>query len=131
MTDFLVTQSSDGGELFDPYAVTNELETAVYLSLFSASARLWFGDFDAQTVPSRVESKFYNFTRGASMSSANLIEAEKLANQDLSWLKQQTGVQSVNAELSASNLRKVDILITIQTNDTQQSINLKAKWGAD
>lgn len=101
------------------------------MSLFSASSRLWFGDFDAQTVPARVESKFYNFTRGVSMSSANLVEAEKLANQDLGWLKQQTGIQSINAELSATNLREVDILITIQTNDTQQAINLKSKWGAD
>jgi len=131
MTDFLITQSSGGGELFDSYAVTDELETAVYLSLFSASARPWFGDFDAQTVPARAVSTFYNFTRGVSMSSANLIEAEKLANQDLSWLKQQTGVQSISVELSAGNLREVDILITIQTNDTQQAINLKSKWGAD
>lgn len=133
MTDVLLQQTNDGGEITyinGNVETTNGLEVAVYLSLYggnkddsgssSDDALQWWGNFDEVEPEKTYRSEFQNLVQGLSNVAANLLRIEDAAGRDLKWMVD-TGVATsveVNATVPAYNTLQVDILIAVSESES-------------
>lgn len=110
MTDFLLIQTPDGGELpienGEP-AMTDGIETAVFLSLFGGnsddpglpgnSQKQWWGNLVEGDAKGHYRSRTQYLLRTLPSTSGNLRRIEDAALTDLAWM-----VEELGAEISVS-----------------------------
>ncbi len=129
MTDVLLRQTNDGGEI----TVENGLvlmsdgyETGAYLSLFGgnqddagddASARLqWWGNLDETEAASRYRCETqYLLSSGLPAVPSNLRRFEQAASRDLAWFVETGNARSVAVSASIPALNRVRFEVTIIT----------------
>jgi phage gp46-like protein len=128
MTDVLLQQTNDGGEITyvngNPIT-TDGLEVAVYLSLYGgnknddgtdATAHLqYWANFDETVPEKRYRSEFQALSQGLSNVAANLLRLEEAAKRDLQWLLD-TGIATaieVSASVPAVKTLQLDVTIDV------------------
>lgn len=116
MTDALLTQTADGGELQienGELALTDGIETAVYLSLFGGneddpglpgnSKKEWWGNLSEADSKRRYRSRTQYLLRRLPATSGNLRRFEDAARADLAWMVEELGAEiSVAASLPSA-----------------------------
>lgn len=127
MTDVLLRQSEDGGEITlqgGLLLLAEGLETAVYLSLFGAneddpgdvdSPLQWWGNL-LEAEPERAyRSETQYLLKSLPAIPANLRRIEQAAARDLQWMLDTDNAQSVTVEATIPALNRVQINLTIIT----------------
>lgn len=127
MTDILLRQTDDGGEITIENGLallSDGYEQAVYLSLFGgneddpggADTRLQFwGNLIEADQNAMDRSETQHLLRSIPAVPANLRRIEQAAERDLAWMVQAGVALSVTAEASIPRLNHVALKVTIQT----------------
>jgi phage gp46-like protein len=126
MTDVLLRQTNDGGEITVENGLTlmaDGLETAAYLSLYGGNLEdagdnaskpvQWWGNLDETEPESVYRSETQHLMRALAAVPANLRRFEQAALRDLAWFVD-TGVAlsvDVSARIPALNRVKLDVTI--------------------
>lgn len=135
MTDVLLRQSNDGGEITIQgglLLMSEGLETAVYLSLFGGNeedpgeaelALQWWGNL-LEAEPERAyRSETQFLLRALPAIPINLRRIEQAAARDLQWLLDTETAQSVAVEATIPTVNRVRLGLEIVTA-TGQTIEL-------
>ncbi len=131
MTDVLLRQTNDGGEitLDNGLVLMSEgLETAAYLSLFGgnqddaadgASERLqWWGNLDEVDRARTYRSETQFLVQSLPAVPRNLRRVEQAASRDLAWMLASGVATSVNVSASIPALNRIRLEVTIVTPTT-------------
>lgn len=131
MTDVLLRQSPDGGEITIENGLmlmSDGLEAAAYLSLFggnqddagdAASEReQWWGNFDEPEATSTYRSETQYLLASIAAVPSNLRRIEQAAARDLGWMLAAGVAKSVTASASIPALNRVRLDVTIVTLKT-------------
>ena len=128
MTDVLLRQSNDGGEITVEAGLvlmSEGLETAAYLSLFGgnlddsgdpATDRLqWWGN-RGEVEPNRVyRSETQHLIRALPAVPRNLLRIEQAAARDLAWMIAAGVAKGVVVSASIADVNRVTLAVTIVT----------------
>lgn len=128
MTDVLLRQSNDGGEITVESGLVlmaEGLETAAFLSLFGgneddgaddATERLqWWGNL-AEPEPDRTyRSETQHLIRALPAVPRNLLRIEQAATRDLAWMIAAGVAKSVAVSASIPDVNRVAVAVTIVT----------------
>lgn len=131
MTDVLLRQSNDGGEisLENGLVLMSEgLETAAYLSLFGgnqddagdvASDRLqWWGNIDEVEPARTYRSETQHLLQSLPAVPRNLGRVEQAASRDLAWMLETGLATSIEVATSIPALNRIRLEVTIVTPTT-------------
>lgn len=138
MTDVLLEQSDDGGEMTIEsglVALTDDFRSAVYLSLFGGnedddgldSSAQWWGNLDEADPAKRYRSRTEYVLQTLAPSSANLLLLEDAVRADLQWLLDSGAVKEVEAVASIPALNKVSLVAIINGDLTVKYLE---NWAA-
>lgn len=132
MTDVLLRQSNDGGEITlegGLLLLSEGLETAVYLSLFGGNeddpgdgdtTLQWWGNL-LDTEPERAyRSETQYLLASLPAIPANLRRIEQAAARDLKWMLDTKNAQSVSVEATIPSLNRVRLGVSIVTATDQR-----------
>lgn len=132
MTDVLLQQSNDGGEITlqgGLLLLSEGLETAVYLSLFGGneddpgdvdSPLQWWGNL-LEVEPERsYRSETQYLLKSLPAIPANLRRIEQAAARDLQWMLDTENAQSVTVEATIPALNRVQLDVTVITTAGQR-----------
>jgi phage gp46-like protein len=132
VTDVLLRQTNDGGDIEirgGLLAMSEGLETAVYLSLFGGNeddpggadtSQQWWGNL-LDVEPERAyRSETQALLAGLPALPANLLRFEQAAERDLKWLLDTGAAQSVTAEATIPAVGRVLLAIVIILPDGQR-----------
>jgi phage gp46-like protein len=139
--DILFRATADGGEISyveGQPEMTTDLSNLVYLALFGGNAEddgtaatekfQWWGNF-IEAVPSRrLRSRTQNVLRGAAITPGDLPRFEDAILQDLQFIKLDKIASSINAEISITAPKRLEIEITIDAEGSQQNFTLVPNW---
>lgn len=143
MTDVLLTHTPDGGEITienGRVALTNGIETAVYLSLFGGNEEdsgaqgddriQWWGNL-TETDPARIyRSETQHLLRSIPAISANLRRIEGAVGRDLAWMAGDV-VAAANVTASIPGLNRIHIDIQLELADGRRvPLVFEEAWGA-
>ena len=114
--------SVDGGIV----AMDGGLNTSVYLSLFggnyddsgAADDIQWWGNIDETVTDSKQRSETQFLLHSIPAIPANLLRIKDAVNRDLAWMISSKAAESINVLVSMPGVNLVDIMITINGNDT-------------
>lgn len=128
MTDVLLRQSPDGGEITVEAGLVlmaEGLETAAYLSLFGgneddsgddATDRLqWWGNLGEPEPNRTYRSETQFLIRSLPAVPRNLLRIEQAASRDLAWMVAAGVAKSVVVLASIPDVGRVDVAVTIVT----------------
>lgn len=138
MTDVLLEQSDDGGELTIEgglVELTDDLRTAVYLSLFGGNedddsldnSAQWWGNLDETDPAARYRSRTEYLLQSLPPSSANLLLLEDAVRTDLQWLLDTGAATAVDAAASIPALNKLSLIVIINGDLT---VTYLENWAA-
>lgn len=143
MTDVLLTHTPDGGEITienGRVALTNGIETAVYLSLFGGNEEdsgaqgddriQWWGNL-TETDPARIyRSETQHLLRSIPAIPANLRRIEGAVGRDLAWMAGDV-VAAANVTASMPGLNRIHIDIQLELADGRRvPLVFEEAWGA-
>lgn len=138
MTDVLIGQADDGGEINIAgglVELTDDFRSTVYLSLFGgnedddgrdASAQ-WWGNLGELDSTKHYRSRVGNLLQALPPSSANLLALEDAARLDLAWLRTVGAVKTIDAVASLPALNKLLLVVTINGDLT---VTYLENWAA-
>lgn len=109
--------------------MTQGLETAVYLSLFSPAD--WFCNEAAETPEERLSSETEAIIQNKPQSSKNYQLLVQAVNADLKCLITNGNANSVDTSVSSDGLNRVIISITIEQDSSSTNITLPVEWGTN
>jgi len=128
MTDVLLRQSNDGGEIAHESGLvlmSEGLETSAYLSLFGgnrddagddATEHLqWWGNLDEVETSRMYRSETGNLIESIAAVPHNLKRIEQAAGRDLAWMVERGVAKSVTAAATIPGPKHVRLTITIDT----------------
>lgn len=128
MTDVLLRQTSDGGDITlegGLLLMSEGLETAAYLSLFGgneddpgdagASTLQWWGNLLETDAARTYRSETQYLIKSLPAIPANLRRIEQAAARDLQWMLDTATALSVTVEATIPALNRVRINLTIDT----------------
>lgn len=131
MTDVLLRQTNDGGEIAVDNGLmllSDGLETAAYLSLFggneddagdAASERLqWWGNLDETEATRTYRSETQHLLRSLPAVPSNLRRIEQAAARDLAWMLPAGLAKSVAVSTSIPAVNRIRLEVTIVTIKT-------------
>lgn len=127
--DIFLFNTLDGGEIDikDGKALMTEgLETAVYLSLFSPSS--WFCNEAAVDDAEVLYSNTQALINSAPQSTKNYRLLEQAISQDLNWLVTNNYADSVQSSVVSNNHSSIKIEIQITQSNDNQLITLETTW---
>lgn len=138
MTDVLLEQSDDGGEMTIEsglVALTDDFRSAVYLSLFGGnedddgldSSAQWWGNLGEADPAKRYRSRTEYVLQNLAPSSANLLLLEDAVRTDLQWLLDSGAAKEVEAVASIPALNKVSLVAIINGDLTVKYLE---NWAA-
>lgn len=112
--DVLLFQSLDGGEIKlenNQIVLTEGLETAVYLSLFSPKD--WFLNDIAETNNEKLSSETNQIIDTLPNVSKNYTLLEQAIENDLKWITADNLAESISASVSSNQINRVNIVINV------------------
>jgi phage gp46-like protein len=134
MTDVLLHQTPDNGEIDingGAVAMTDGLETALYLSLFGGNvddaggqdlANTWWGNRSEQDPAQRYRSETQHLLGTLPATSGNLRRIQDAAQRDLQWL------ESVDLAVTAALVALNTVEITIVSQGSRYVY--QTSWGS-
>lgn len=114
--DVLLFQTTDGGEITvenNQIKLTEGLETAVYLSLFSPED--WFLNDIAETNEEKLSSETEQVIRNKPNVSKNYGLLEQAINNDLKWLTTGKYADAISVSVSSNQVNRVNINLTVDS----------------
>lgn len=114
--DVLLFQTTDGGEITvenNQIKLTEGLETAVYLSLFSPDD--WFLNNIAETNEEKLSSETEQVIRNKPNVSKNYGLLEQAINNDLKWLTAGKYADAITVSVSSNQINRVNINLTVDS----------------
>ena len=130
--DVLLFQTLNAGNISITDGIvqmTQGLETAVYLSLFSPAD--WFCNEAAETPEERLSSETEAIINNKPQSSKNYQLLVQAIEADLKWLIDNGNANSIEASVSSDGLNRVIIGITIEQDSSSTNISVPVEWGAN
>jgi phage gp46-like protein len=138
MTDVLIEQSDDGGEVTIEsglVTLTDDFRSAAYLSLFGGneddngldSSAQWWGNLGETEPNRRYRSRTEYLLQSLAPSSANLLLLEDAARADLQWLIDTGAAKAVDAVASIPALNKLSLVVIINGD---QTVTYLENWAA-
>lgn len=128
MSDVLLRQTDDGGEIFVENGLalmSDGLETAAYLSLFGGNeadggdtaglAMQWWGNIDEPEPARRYRSETQALLRALPAVPRNLRRLEQAAARDLAWMIAAGVARSVDVAATIPAVNRVQLTVTIVT----------------
>ena len=128
--DVLLFQTLNGGNINIENGIvqmTEGLETAVYMSLFSPED--WFCNEAVDTPEEKLSSQTEQVINNKPQSSKNYQLLVQAVESDLKWLVSNGNANSVSASVSSGGLNRVMISITIEQDSSSNNITLPVEWG--
>jgi len=131
MTDVFLRQTNDGGDIFAEgglLAMSDGLETAVYLSLFggneqdpaaSDATEQWWGNIGEPEPARTYRSETQYLLRSLPAVPANLRRIEQAAERDLQWMLDTGVAQSIAVSARIPELNRVAVDVTVVTRGQQ------------
>lgn len=130
--DVLLFQTLNDGDLSITDGIvkmTQGLETAVYLSLFSPADT--FLNEAADTKDEKLSSRTNDFIRNKAQSSKNYQLLVQAIEADLNWLIQNNHARSIDASVSSDGLNRVMISVVIEQDSGSTNLTIPVEWGAN
>ncbi|AUR94091.1 hypothetical protein NVP1191O_32 [Vibrio phage 1.191.O._10N.286.52.B4] len=109
--------------------MTQGLETAVYLSLFSPVDT--YLNEAAETNDEKLSSQTEEIIQNKPQSSKNYQLLVQAVNADLKWLVTNGNANSIDTSVSSDGLNRVIISITIEQDSSSTNITLPVEWGTN
>ncbi|AUR89533.1 hypothetical protein NVP1124O_32 [Vibrio phage 1.124.O._10N.286.49.B1] len=109
--------------------MTQGLETAVYLSLFSPVDT--YLNEAAETNDEKLSSQAEAIIQNKPQSSKNYQLLVQAVNADLKWLVTNGNANSIDTSVSSDGLNRVIISITIEQDSSSTNITLPVEWGTN
>ena len=109
--------------------MTQGLETAVYLSLFSPVDT--YLNEAAETNDEKLFSQAEAIIQNKPQSSKNYQLLVQAVNADLKWLVTNGNANSIDTSVSSDGLNRVIISITIEQDSGSTNITLPVEWGTN
>lgn len=109
--------------------MTEGLETAVYMSLFSPDD--WFGNEAVDTQEEKLSSQTEQVINNKPQSSKNYQLLVQAVEADLKWLVSNGNANSIDVSVTSGGLNRVMISITIEQDSSSNNITLPVEWGAN
>ncbi|AUR98035.1 hypothetical protein NVP1246O_28 [Vibrio phage 1.246.O._10N.261.54.E10] len=109
--------------------MTQGLETAVYLSLFSPVDT--YLNEAAETNDEKLSSQTEAIIQNKAQSSKNYQLLVQAVNADLKWLMTNGNAKSIDTSVSSDGLNRVIISITIEQDSGSTNITLPVEWGTN
>ena len=109
--------------------MTQGLETAVYLSLFSPVDT--YLNEAAETNDEKLSSQAEAIIQNKPQSSKNYQLLVQAVNADLKWLVTNGNANSIDTSVSSDGLNRVIISITIEQDSGSTNITLPVEWGTN
>ncbi|AKU42583.1 hypothetical protein NVP1087A_29 [Vibrio phage 1.087.A._10N.261.45.F9] len=109
--------------------MTEGLETAVYMSLFSPDD--WFGNEAVDTPEEKLSSQTEQVINNKPQSSKNYQLLVQAVEADLKWLVSNGNANSIDVSVTSGGLNRVMISITIEQDSSSNNITLPVEWGAN
>ncbi|AUR87367.1 hypothetical protein NVP1100O_26 [Vibrio phage 1.100.O._10N.261.45.C3] len=109
--------------------MTQGLETAVYLSLFSPVDT--YLNEAAETNDEKLSSQTEAIIQNKPQSSKNYQLLVQAVNADLKWLVINGNANSIDTSVSSDGLNRVIISITIEQDSSSTNITLPVEWGTN
>ncbi|AUR96483.1 hypothetical protein NVP1225O_31 [Vibrio phage 1.225.O._10N.261.48.B7] len=109
--------------------MTQGLETAVYLSLFSPVDT--YLNEAAETNDEKLSSQTEAIIQKKPQSSKNYQLLVQAVNADLKWLVTNGNANSIDTSVSSDGLNRVIISITIEQDSSSTNITLPVEWGTN
>lgn len=142
MSDVLLTQSLDGGEITVTGGIVtldDSPSTAVYISLFggniddsgdtSTNSEQWWGNYSESDPVLHLRSRTQAILIGLPAIPANLVRVEEAVSSDLEWMKADIA-ESIDVSASLPARNTVRIQIAIQSRDgVEQNFDFTKPWG--
>jgi phage gp46-like protein len=141
MTDVLLTQSDDEGEIeFVAGAPTmaDGLETAAYLSMFGGNERdsgltdgealQWWANVEDPVTTRHQRSQTQHLLATIPATPANLRRIEDAAQADLAWVVDELAAE-IAIEATMPDIDSVAIAIEIAIGNTTYQFNFASSWG--
>ena len=142
MTDVLLYQTADDGDIISQNGVvqlTNQFDTAVYISLFGGnfaddgipdSNQQWWGNsLDADT-SRHVRGETETLLSGLPVVSRNLRKVEAAALRDLNWMLMSKVADNITAVASIPTINKIKLVITITAQGEESQFEYVENWKA-
>lgn len=129
--DVLLFQTLNDGDMSITDGIvrmTQGLETAVYLSLFSPVDT--YLNEAAETKDEKLSSKTDEVIQNKPQSSKNYQLLVQAVEADLNWLTQNNHARSVSASVSSDGLNRVIISIVIEQDSGSTNITVPVEWGS-
>lgn len=142
-SDVRLFHTKDGGDVElvgGALAMTDGLDTAVYLSLFGGNERdralaaddrlQWWGNLDERDGDKLLRSETQALLRAIDATPANLRRIEDAVARDLEWLKREIA-SALAVSVSIPRLRAIaiDVTVTLKSG-TRYQFQFDASWGA-
>lgn len=130
--DVLLFQTLNGGDISITDGIvkmTEGLETAVYLSLFSPKD--WFCNDAAETPVEKLSSQTEEVINNKPQSSKNYQLLVQAVNADLKWLIDNGNANNIDVAVSSDGLNRVSISVTIEQDSSSTNITLPVEWGSN
>ena len=131
--DVLIYNTTDGGEITvaDGFVeMSGGLESAVYLSMFGADDREWWGNIGENNSARRYSAKTQQIIDGLPAVPSNLRRLEDAINSDLKWLKDESIASSVEVATAIVAPKRVQIDITVKAEGKESRFRFVENWSA-
>lgn len=128
--DLLLFQSLDGGNINVDNGIvqmTQGLETAVYLSLFSPED--WYGNYTVDINSGKLQSKTDAIITTYPQTSKYYQLLTQAIDSDLKWLIDEGLANAITSSVTAEKLNRVNINITIEQDSGSTNLTLPVEWG--
>lgn len=142
MTDVLVEQTPDGGEIEiinGLVTLTGGFQTAFYYALFGGnkdddgtenSVNNWWGNLVETDTTLHYRSKTQNILQTLVPTSGNLLRLEAAIKKDLDVFIQIGAVSTIEASAALIDVRKVEITIDVVADGENIEIKYIENWRA-
>lgn len=129
--DVLLYQTPDGGNINVEDGIvqmTQGLETAVYLSLFSPDD--WYGNDTTDNESEKLHSETELIISKKPQTSKNYQLLVQAIESDLKWLTESLA-NNVTASVSSDTLNRVNIDVTIEQDSGSTNLTYTVPWGSN
>jgi phage gp46-like protein len=143
MTDVLLRQENDGGEISfvnGQAAMSDGLETAVYLSMFGGNEDdsgivaddplQWWGNFGEADQAKHYRSETQSLLRSLPLIPFNLRRLEEAGTRDLDWLIQSSVATSVTVAATIPALNTLALDVNVEIDGVNSSFKFTAQSAA-
>lgn len=130
MTDVLLVQTADGGEIqFDDAGnimTTDDLRSSVYISMMGGGN--WWADINEPDSNNRLTGEAGRFIKRNSPNSRNLENLEDAAMRDLQWMLNIGAASKVTVTASLTNINRLTLVVDLEYDGKQVDLKYSLNW---